>query len=262
MSAPTQTHTLRDLSIDFVSLVPQGADEAAHIMLAKAHEEPTNPEAPTEGAPTSKEPHVANELNENVAKALGEDHGIELTDEQIAGLNALEASAEPVADPVTTPVAPVAPVADPASVEDPVTKAIEPVQKLLDETREELAKEREGREIATAVAKARIDYADLSVDPEEIGSAIYRLGKGIGTPEDSALVTSTLAAASAQNALAKVTAPVGFDGDAPEGSAAATVEGIAKDIQGADPTVTTLAARVAAARTPQGIAAYEAAAAE
>lgn len=262
------THTLRDLSIDFVSLVPQGADPDAHIMLAKAHTpEPTNPAAPTRGLPTSKETPVANELNENVAKALGEDHGFELTDEQIAGLNAL--TSEPVADPETTNDPTPTPeatgealAADTATADAAITKAVEPIQKLLNETREELAKERETRGIADAVTQARKDFSDLSVDPDEIGPAIYRLGKGTGTEADMTLFKTTLAAASAQGAIAKISEPIGFDGEAPDGTAAATVEGLAKDIQTADPTVGTLAARVAAAKSPQGRAAYDAAAAE
>lgn len=260
------TNTLRNLSIDFVSLVPQGADPDAHIMLAKAHKpDPTktsNPAAPTRGLPIGKEAPMA-ELNETVVKALGEDHGFKLTDEQIAGLNALATEPTPDPTPEATPeAAPAARMPDgteTATADAAITKAIEPIQKRLEAAEESLAKEVEGREIAIAIEKARTDYAGLSVDPDEIGPAVYRMTKGTGTEEDAKIVTSALAAASTQNAMAKISEPIGFEGDAPEGTPAATVEALAKDIQTADPTVGTLAARVAAATSAAGRVAYEAA---
>ena len=257
------SNTLRDLRIDFVSLVKQGADTSAHIRLAKAAPEPTvvttNPATPIRALPAGKEAHVAKELSERVAKAFGEDHGFELSDEQIEALNALHTEPEPTSDPDPAPTpadpTPADPTPDPD--DDGVNKAIEPIAKELADVRKELADERDTRGIAEAVAKARTDYAGLAVDHEAIGTALYRMGKGTATSEDVALMTATLAGASEQSEIAKLATPIGFDGEAPDGTAASVVSKGADAYMAEDPNISRVEARVKAAKSPAGRAAYE-----
>lgn len=255
------SNTLRDLSISWVSLVKQGADTSAHIKLAKAAPEPTtkatNPGAPIRAVPAGKDSPMA-KVSEKVAKALGEDHGFDLSDEQIEALNALDT--EPEADPTPDPD-PTPPRDDPSEPknDEGLTKMVEPLRKELADVQKQLDEERETRGIAEAVSKARTDYSGLAVDHEAIGGALFRMGKGNATPEDVELMTSTLAAASAQSDVAKLTQTIGFDGEAPDGSAASVIAKTADTFMGEDPNLTRVEARVKAAKTPAGIAAYEAA---
>ncbi len=76
---------LSNLNIDFVSLVPQGADQDADIILAKTADSADPKTVLEEGAmPTDEK--TTTELPEDLSKAIG-DLGIELNDKQTTAFN-------------------------------------------------------------------------------------------------------------------------------------------------------------------------------
>ncbi len=121
---------LRDLRIDFVSLTSAGADQDAHVMLAKTAPDP------------AEESHMS-DLAEPIRKALGDE--AELTEEQAEALNAafdearsavpegyVEARAEGAEDPAAAGEdggeASDAAAGEPAPTEVDVTKSAEFVE--------------------------------------------------------------------------------------------------------------------------------------
>lgn len=251
------TSRLKDLSVDFVSLVPRGADQDAHVVLAKSAD--ADPSAP--GAPAVKEGPVPEtktekaELPEAVAKAL---EGVELTDEAREGLAAVIAdlAPAPVADePTETDPEGDEPTGEPAPAD--VTKSAEYValQKEVQDLRTE-------RDIERTVAEVRKTYDSLPTSPEEFGAALYRVRKGEPTEGDLSLLEQVLAGAnSAIQANALMTRELGTAvpaEDSPEGS----IEKIAKGLQAQDPKLTAEQAYAQALNSPEGKQAYAQAMAE
>jgi len=203
---------LFDLNLSTVGLVPAGADQDAHIVLAKS-------------APTAQEDGMAktDDLIEAV-KNLGDDDkaalvaAITKVDETVAADPAPAANADevvkndevpavtPAAESTTTPVVVEVPavkaeeqhvaeepVVAKADTESVVSKAdFETVRKALEETRAELAAQREAVEIRDTVEAVRKSFPQLGTDADAIGAAKYRMSKGVGTAEDIELVMTVL----------------------------------------------------------------------
>lgn len=166
-------HVLTDLAIDEVSLVRRGADQDAHVVLYKTA---------ALAAPPEEIPRMT--LNPAIAKHLD---GVDLTDEQISSLNAeFEARASaPSGDGdvngegvPAAEAAPVAEVADPGTPTE-VGKSAEVValEKRLEATEAELAKNRADVEKRDLVEKVKIELPALAIDADAVASVMFRLEK-------------------------------------------------------------------------------------
>lgn len=117
------------------------------------------------------------------------------------------------------------PVALAKSAPEPIRKAMEELVKAKAEAETALAKEREDRADADAIAKARGTFKHLSLDPEKVGPALRRL-----TAIDADLAKSVedaLVAADAQNESADIFTEVG-KGYVPSGDAIQKMTSLAK----------------------------------
>lgn len=246
---------LTELAIDFVSLVPRGADQDAYVMLAKsadpddqsARDVPTTSQERT----TMPESTITDEQRAAVAKA-----GVELTDEQIAalvaGLKPAETETAEGGESTETTAETGTEVgkAEAEAATETVAKAdFDAVRKELDDIREE-------RDIAKRAEQVRKDFAHLPVDAIELAGAMHRIDKGTPTSEDAALVARVLGAADAGLRLnAQLTNELGTATPA-DGTPEAAVAKIAKGIEAANPDLTPEQAYRQALNTPEGRAAY------
>ena len=117
------------------------------------------------------------------------------------------------------------PVALAKSAPEPIRKAMEELAKAKAEAETALAKEREDRADADAIAKARGTFKHLALDPEKVGPALRRL-----TAIDADLAKSVedaLVAADAQNESADIFTEVG-KGYVPSGDAIQKMTSLAK----------------------------------
>ena len=239
---------LSGLTIEWVSLVPAGADPAAHVRLAKA-------------APNTKEGPMATKVNDTIAKHLPD--GVELSEEQAEALNTVFSDAEAqVPEGYTKPevesTAPPKPEDDPAPT--PVEKSAEfiALEERVEKAENTANAEVEGREIRESVAKAKIDYGHLAVDIEKLGAALYRVEKGKPEDGDMALVREALAGASAVIDHGQVTGAIGTDATDTAGPGVdGVIAKIAKGLQETDPTLGVLDARSKAMETDEGRRAYD-----
>lgn len=117
------------------------------------------------------------------------------------------------------------PVALAKSAPEPIRKAMEELAKAKDEAETALAKEREDRADADAIAKARDTFKHLALDPEKVGPALRRLA-AIDT-DLAKSVEDALAAADAQNESADIFTEVG-KGYVPSGDAINRMTSLAK----------------------------------
>ena len=120
---------------------------------------------------------------------------------------------------------------------EPLRKAMEEMQKALDETKAELRKEREERADAEAIAKARDEYANLGIDAEQVGPALRRLAD---TDADLAKsVEEILKAANAKVESADIFAEIGSGRPANSTTAFEKATSMAKSLveSGVAPTI-------------------------
>jgi len=108
---------------------------------------------------------------------------------------------------------------------EPLRKAIEEMQKAKEEAETALAKERDDRADADAIAKARDTFKHLNLDAEKIGPALRRLAQA--DEELAKAVEDALLAADAQNESADIFTEVG-KGYAPSGDAIERMSSLAK----------------------------------
>ena len=235
---------LKKLLIKEISLVKRGADQDAHITLAKTADSP-------------EEEANMTELPEALSKALD---GTELSEEQKAALAALfettaaevpegyvPAPEEPAEGAPATP-APVAEAAEPETVE--MSKEFVDLQKELEDTRAEVAKMREEAEIEVHVAKAAEDFPTLS-NHDELGAALYRVEKSKSEEGDAELIRAALLAAAAQVEAGALFTTVGKSSEG-SNSVAAELETLAKELQTSNPSMTTEKAQAEILKSPRG----------
>lgn len=249
------TQTLTDLAIDFVSLTAKGADQDAHVMLAKSAPDPVQSQ---EDPMADKNPT----LPESVEKAF---EGVTLTDKQKTDIT--QAVGQSVIDGAATAVA----EADAARVAAEKSKGDEgePKPEPVTKSEGEIALEKRLADVESANEKLTTDaaiaveadavrkaYPNLAVDPVALGGAMHRMEVGKASPEDMALVRETLAGAEKASATASIlTREIG---SSVPSEASTQVDAIAKGLKEADPELSGPAAIAKAARTPEGAAAYEA----
>ena len=111
------------------------------------------------------------------------------------------------------------------SAPEPIRKALEELAKAKDEAESALAKEREDRADADAIAKARDTFKHLALDAEKVGPALRRLAAIDADLAKS--VEDALAAADAQNESADIFTEVG-KGYVPSGDAINRMTSLAK----------------------------------
>lgn len=111
------------------------------------------------------------------------------------------------------------------SAPEPIRKAMEELAKAKAEAESALAKEREDRADADAVAKARDTFKHLALDPEKVGPALRRLAAIDADLAKS--VEEALTAADAQNESADIFTEVG-KGYVPSGDAIQKMTSLAK----------------------------------
>jgi len=111
------------------------------------------------------------------------------------------------------------------SAPEPIRKAMEDLAKAKADAENALAKEREDRADAEAIAKARETFKHLTLDPEKIGPALRRLA-GIDS-ELAKSVEDALVSADAQNESADIFTEVG-KGFTPQGGAFDKMTSLAK----------------------------------
>lgn len=253
---------LSDMQIHEISLVGQGADPDAHVVLVKSLDVVT----PEEKAPMA-------DLNPDLAEILKDVEGADaLSDDIVAALNSFaERPAEtPVVAEVTKeteePVVvepEVVVVETPAEVvvtEEPVAKSAEMVsmQKRLEDMETELAKARANEEIRVLVAKVKTEVPAVVVDAENLASIMYRIGKGVSDQADADAVLEVLKSASTAVREAGTFNEVGSSRT--EADDSSPLGKILADIQRENPELSKQQAVAKAMSTPAGMRAYEEAA--
>lgn len=111
------------------------------------------------------------------------------------------------------------------SAPEPLRKALEDMQKAKVEAEAALAKEREDRADADAIAKAAADFSHLTLDPAKVGPALRRLAAQDADLAKS--ISDALLSADAQNESADIFTEVG-KGFAPKGDAIHKMTSLAK----------------------------------
>jgi hypothetical protein len=221
------TSRLRALKIDFVSMVPRGANQDANFVLAKSDEH--TPTTPPEGAAqavtgtttatVATEPTTINKADLDAAITAAVTQVTKSYEDKIAESNAAVATLQ-------------------KSLEETTTRA---------QQAELVAKaEQDARESATAVAKAQSDYPHLpGTTPAVAGALVHRVAKTGISAEDLETLNTILKAAS--EAVAKSSL---FDERGSSASTAGTsgenayeqLEKVAKGLQESDPKLTPAAA--------------------
>jgi hypothetical protein len=266
---------LTDPQWDEVSVVKQGADPDARIVLIKSHkpEETADMSAPT--------------LSTKLAKALeGVEGGAEaLSDEMIEALNAaVEAETEeeeaPTAEsteeapkaeekseedetPAEEPSPPAAelPAAEAAPAPEPVevgkTAEFVEVEKRLRAAEEKLATAERDAEIRTLTDEVSKSASGVAVEASELAQIVYRIRKGFSTPEDADKVVELIGTASAAvaeaGAFTESGSALGEDDSDPLGK---IVSKMLADAEAAGAPITRPAAVSKALETEAGRAAY------
>lgn len=110
------------------------------------------------------------------------------------------------------------------SAPDILRKAIDDARAEAAAATDELRKERDARADADAIAKARTDYAHLSLDVEAVAPALRRLTAT--QPDIAKAITDALASANAQNESADIFREVGKSAPA-DGDAFGQIKGLA-----------------------------------
>ena len=110
---------------------------------------------------------------------------------------------------------------------EPLRKALEDMQKARDEAETALAKEREDRADAEAIAKAAAQFSHLTLDAEKVGPALRRLS--LQDAELAKSIEDALLSADAQNESADIFTEVG-KGYAPKGDAIDKMTSLAKSV--------------------------------
>lgn len=268
------TNRLTVSSINEVSLVKQGADQDAHIVLWKSMDDNlTNSDVVEEEIITSvdEEIPVAEEaempdMPDIVAKALEGVEGAEgLSVEMLNAIaNALQAAA--VTTEPTAPVVDSAPEANTdidksaeeveKSVDTPVDDTLEKALKEVDILKAEINREREAREVRDMLDVVRKEYSAFSEQAGDLGLALYRLEKNATTEEDRKVFKDILAQASRINTESALFKEAGSASQATS-DVGGELEKIARGFMERD-NINHAQAITKALETPEGKAAYEA----
>ena len=173
-------------------------DTVPETAEAAAAEEQTAEEQPQEGdALTAAQARIA-ELEALLAAAVDEDSEEEEEEDDVAKML--------------------------KSAPDALRKAIDDARAEAAAATDELRKERDQRADADAIAKARADYAHLTLDVEAVAPALRRLAEE--QPDIAKAITDALAAADAQNESADIFREVGKSTPV-EGDAFGQIKGLA-----------------------------------
>lgn len=247
------TNELHDLHIDSVSLTKRGADQDAHVLLAKA--------AP----PPAKEDRTMADLAEPIRKALGDE--TELTDEQTAAVSAVfdEARAEVPDGYVKAPEGKTGETGDGGDGGDAGASAegaagtAEPVDVTksepfvaLQKSHDSLLRKTDERDF---VDEHKAEYAHLPGDAVNITKAVYAQQRGDATPEQHETVRTAMAGASTAIAAGPVTTEIGTS--RAEDQELAPLTTLAKAAGEADPKLDAPARTKAALMTEEGQKAYD-----
>lgn len=278
------TKRLTELAIQTVGLVEAGADQDAHIVLAKS-ETPVTHETITVSSGT----HDPEEGDHNMSKISDlpegdlrkhlEEAGIEeVSDDVLEALGSFEA--EETSEVDETPVVEETPEVEAPAEETPVAKddadddastedddadddlpiEANPVVKALgdklDEATDKIAKMEEERDIGKSVATVRETYPSLVAKADELGSVLYRMRKGAVSEADVTFVEEILAQADAIQRESPLFSEAGSSAGSDDSSAEGVIDGIAEGIRKDNPGMTVARSVAEAAMTPEGRAAY------
>lgn len=243
---------LTDMTIDEISLVDDGANEDARVVIVKAKsglpghaapggDDPSNPDAASMAAASIKEFEMD---IETLSKALDDAEAkLAALEKRASDAEAALKDAEEVIKAKDEEVAKAKAEAEakakgeksPDGDEDDVMKSLpESLRKRLEQAdaiakaaQEEVTKMKEAQEQAEFIAKAKAMGAG---DAEKIGGLLMRVAKGTTTADDAATLETMLKAASEQGKTAALFKALGSD-SAVDGEPEAMLKAKADEIQ-------------------------------
>lgn len=215
---------LSDMTIEEISLVDDGANEDARVVIVKAKsgqsghavpggDDPSNPDAAAMAAASIKEFEMD---IETLSKAL-EDAEAKLAalEKRASDAEASLKDAEEVIKAKEAEIDEISKAKNPPSDEEVLKALPEAIRKRLEDAEaaakaaeEEVAKAKAAQETAEYIAKAKSLGAG---DAEKVGGLLLRVAKGLTTADDAATLESMLKAAGEQGKTAALFKALGSD---------------------------------------------------